>query len=289
VTGRHRAGRHRARRVVDQGTRRPGAHRAGAHRAPTPTLAPRVASAAVVAALAGATVITTAPWRDLDARAAGSTPGTAVAAAGFAAEPRVQAGSSRGAQLRPGVSAVTAVSLVAAAGRSVARELPAALDRANRSVGAGLETTSAGTGAIALAALREAHHPPILAAHRTSSYGMRWGRLHRGIDYGADWGTPLYAVAQGTVTAAGWTHGLGYHVKLTLPDGTVLVYGHLSRVSVSEGQSVVPGQKVGEVGSSGTSTGAHLHFEVRVDGVSINPDPWLQKRLGDRHLAPPRD
>lgn len=297
MTGRHRAGRHRARRPVDPGRRRPGAHRArvlreeasrrgGAHRAPAPTVAPGVVSAAVVAALAGATVLTTAPWRDLDAVAAGAAPGTAVAAAGFAAEPRVQAGSSRGVQLRPGVSAGTAASLLTAAGRSVARELPAALARAERSVGAGLETTSAGTGAIATTALREAHHPPILTAHRTSSFGMRWGRLHRGIDYGADWGTPLYAVAAGRVSAAGWTRGLGYHVKLTLPDGTVLVYGHMSRIAVSQGQLVVPGQKVGEVGSSGTSTGAHLHFEVRIDGVSIDPDPWLLERLGERHLTP---
>lgn len=141
---------------------------------------------------------------------------------------------------------------------------------------------------ISATALREAHHPPVLNAHRTSSFGMRWGRMHRGIDYGADLGTPLYAVAAGTVTAAGWTRGLGYHVKLTLPDGTVLVYGHLSRVSVSEGQRVSPGQQVGEVGSSGVSTGAHLHFEVRVDGISINPDPWLHERLGDRHLPPSR-
>lgn len=242
----------------------------------------------MVAAVAGVAVSTSAPWRPSDAQAA-SEAGTAavgVAAAGFAVEPRTQVGSRAASYLRPGAAPVTVMSAVTRAGESVFRDLPEAYEGVNRSMAAGIETTTAGTGAIAATAWREAHHPPVLDARRTSSFGVRWGRLHRGIDYGADLGTTLYAVAAGTVSAAGWTHGLGYHVKLTLTDGTVLVYGHLSKVDVAEGQQVAAGQPVGEVGSSGTSTGAHLHFEVRIDGASVDPDPWLADRLGERHLPP---
>src|SRR5690606_708080 len=112
---------------------------------------------------------------------------------------------------------------------------------ADMSIAASVDLTTAGAEMVTRAAWQEAHHPPVLNAWRTSSFGLRWGRLHRGIDYGADVGEPLYAVAPGTVSSAGWTYGLGYHVKLTLEDGTVLVYGHLSTVGVSQGEQVAAG------------------------------------------------
>jgi murein DD-endopeptidase MepM/ murein hydrolase activator NlpD len=100
--------------------------------------------------------------------------------------------------------------------------------------------------------------------------------MHNGLDFGADVGTPLYAVGRGTVTTASWNPGLGYHVKITLDTGEVLVYGHLSQMLASTGDSVEAGTQIGRVGSTGRSTGAHLHFEVRIDGAATDPLPWLE-------------
>uniref|UniRef100_UPI0012963105 M23 family metallopeptidase n=1 Tax=Ornithinicoccus halotolerans TaxID=1748220 RepID=UPI0012963105 len=112
----------------------------------------------------------------------------------------------------------------------------------------------------------------------TSRYGYRWGRLHSGIDYGATYGAPVRAVGGGTVEMTGWTTGLGYQVRVRLDDGTLLVYGHLSQVGVASGQRVATGQWLGAVGNSGRSTGPHLHLEVRLDGVAVDPLPWLSAR-----------
>lgn len=112
----------------------------------------------------------------------------------------------------------------------------------------------------------------------TSRYGYRWGRLHRGIDYGAAYGAPVRAVGGGTVEMTGWSHGLGYQVRVRLDDGALLVYGHLSQVGVASGQRVATGQRLGAVGNSGRSTGPHLHLEVHLGGVAVDPLPWLAAR-----------
>ncbi|MGB5953607.1 MAG: M23 family metallopeptidase [Ornithinimicrobium sp.] len=126
---------------------------------------------------------------------------------------------------------------------------------------------------------RRAFRSPIRNARLTSGYGQRWGRMHHGMDFGAEVGHPLYAVAQATVTTAAYNSGLGYHVRITLTDGTEVSYGHLSEISVETGDVIGPGTLVGEVGNSGSSTGAHLHFEVRgPDGERLDPRPWLAKR-----------
>lgn len=120
------------------------------------------------------------------------------------------------------------------------------------------------------------------SARITSEFGQRWGRAHNGIDYGATQGTPLVSVGKGTVTVAAYNSGLGNHVKITLDDGTVIVYGHMSSDTVVEvDQAVMPGDKVGYLGNTGNSTGPHLHFEVRPGGVDADPiDPraWLEER-----------
>ncbi len=126
-----------------------------------------------------------------------------------------------------------------------------------------------------------AFHAPISTGHQTSGFGHRWGRDHDGIDIGADYGTPLYAVAHATVSWTGWTPGLGYQVRLLLSDDTVVIYGHLSRILTTQDAEVAPGDLVARVGSSGRSTGAHLHFEVRQDGAAVDPEPWLAARLAD--------
>jgi murein DD-endopeptidase MepM/ murein hydrolase activator NlpD len=113
-----------------------------------------------------------------------------------------------------------------------------------------------------------------MCAPVTSEYGPRWGRMHQGIDQGAPTGTPIGASKAGTVIFAGWQGGYG---NLVLIDhgGVVTAYAHQSSMSVSSGQSVSQGQTIGYVGSTGNSTGPHLHFETRVNGSAVNPRQYL--------------
>ncbi len=109
----------------------------------------------------------------------------------------------------------------------------------------------------------------------TSPYGMRWGRLHEGIDIGAPTGTPIYASAGGRVIYAGWQGGYGNLVVIDHQNGIATAYGHQSQIAVSSGQFVSQGQVIGYVGSTGHSTGPHLHFEVRVNGTPVDPLSYL--------------
>lgn len=113
----------------------------------------------------------------------------------------------------------------------------------------------------------------------TSSYGPRWGRMHSGIDIGAAYGAPIRAVSTGVVTEAGYSGGYGRLVVIRHDDGTETYYAHQSRISVSVGEKVLAGETIGLIGSSGFSTGPHLHFEVRLaNGSAINPRTWLRER-----------
>ncbi|RAV03080.1 murein hydrolase activator EnvC [Paenibacillus sp. YN15] len=102
-------------------------------------------------------------------------------------------------------------------------------------------------------------------------------KLHKGIDLAAPKGTPVLSADEGTVILASWVSGYGNTVVVDHNNGLVTWYGHMSAISVSEGDSVKRGGKVGEVGSTGDSTGNHLHFEVRKDGgdTPTNPRPYL--------------
>ncbi len=139
---------------------------------------------------------------------------------------------------------------------------------------------TAGQSALSIQdSLVPAYVAPITGARITSGFGSRWGRMHNGMDFGADVGHPLSAVGRGTVTTAGYSSGLGYHVQIALDDGTEVLYAHMSAIGVNEGSTVEPGDSVGKVGNSGRSTGPHLHFEVRnSDSVPIDPRPWLTER-----------
>ncbi|SAK92932.1 peptidase M23B [Caballeronia fortuita] len=114
-----------------------------------------------------------------------------------------------------------------------------------------------------------------------SPYGNRLdpftGRLsfHPGIDFAGPTGTPILASAGGRVIAAGERNGYGNAIDIRHGDGLVTRYGHASRILVKVGDYVMPGQVIAEVGSTGRSTGPHLHFEVIVDGAQINPSPYL--------------
>jgi murein DD-endopeptidase MepM/ murein hydrolase activator NlpD len=108
-----------------------------------------------------------------------------------------------------------------------------------------------------------------------SGFGMRWGRLHEGIDIAASSGTPIWAAAAGTVIHAGWLGGYGNLVVVDHGNGLATAYAHASAILVGVGQQVAQGETVALVGSTGNSSGPHLHFEVRVNGTAVDPLLYL--------------
>lgn len=109
-----------------------------------------------------------------------------------------------------------------------------------------------------------------------SRYGYRWGRLHAGTDVGVPTGTTVRASRAGQVTVAGWLGGYGNCVMIDHGDGVTTVYGHLSEITVSVGEYVDQGERVALSGNTGRSTGPHLHFEIRINGSAVDPEPYLQ-------------
>jgi murein DD-endopeptidase MepM/ murein hydrolase activator NlpD len=136
----------------------------------------------------------------------------------------------------------------------------------------------------------EAKKRAVAAAHRwvmpvsgytlTSGFGFRWGKMHPAQDLACPVGTPVHALSTGTVIFAGWSNeGYGYMVKIQYWDGTVSWMAHNSRLLVSIGDKVVPGQTVSYSGSTGNSTGPHVHLEIHPgDGSAVAPRTWLAKR-----------
>lgn len=118
---------------------------------------------------------------------------------------------------------------------------------------------------------------PIDGARITSGFGMRqhpilgYSKMHKGLDFGAATGTPIMAAGDGTVIFAGSKGSYGKYVQLTHPNGYATAYAHMSRIAVKRGQSVRQGQVIGHVGSTGRSTGPHLHYEVLARGRQLNP------------------
>lgn len=137
-------------------------------------------------------------------------------------------------------------------------------------------------------ALRERARVPSVwptEGRTTDSYGGRGNpfgggtfEFHGGLDIATAWGTPVVAAGSGTVTFAGWQGGYGQMVIVEHGDGLSTRYGHLSRVEVSVGEQLTRGQQLGRVGSTGRSTGPHLHFEVRIGETAVNPRRYLPAR-----------
>jgi murein DD-endopeptidase MepM/ murein hydrolase activator NlpD len=124
---------------------------------------------------------------------------------------------------------------------------------------------------------------PVKTAAFTSGYGVRSdpfrgaAAMHAGIDLAGPLGTPIYATADGVVSDAGYNSGgYGNLVKIDHGRGIETRYGHLSAILVSPGQRIARGQQIGRMGSTGRSTGSHLHYEVRIDGRAVNPIPFMK-------------
>lgn len=122
---------------------------------------------------------------------------------------------------------------------------------------------------------------PVDDARLTSSYGMRdhpvtgGRRAHKGVDLAQPTGTPIYATADGVVSKASWYGSYGLYVSLEHGGEIQTRYAHMSRLNVADGQRVKKGDVIGFVGSTGRSTGPHLHYEVRVRGDAVNPVPYM--------------
>lgn len=123
---------------------------------------------------------------------------------------------------------------------------------------------------------------PLESGLLRSSFGMRnhpvlgGRRAHKGVDLAAPSGTPIYASADGIVSKAEWFSSYGLYVSLEHGGDIQTRYGHMSRLNVYNGQKVKKGELIGYVGSTGRSTGPHLHYEVRVAGAAVNPIPYMQ-------------
>ena len=113
----------------------------------------------------------------------------------------------------------------------------------------------------------------------TSGYGWRWGRMHKGIDIANNTGTAIHAARDGVITYSGWSSGYGYLVEMSHADGESTRYAHNSRLLVKKGQVVPQGARISLMGSTGRSTGPHLHFEIRRSGgAAVNPLSKLPTR-----------
>jgi len=132
---------------------------------------------------------------------------------------------------------------------------------------------------------------PVSGAHLTSGFGVRihpllgYSKMHTGVDFGASYGTPIRAAGDGDIDQAGRESGYGNTIVISHSDHLQTLYGHMSRFAagIREGGHVNQGQVIGYVGSTGRSTGPHLHFEVRVDDRPVNP--MTVRSAGGRQLA----
>lgn len=133
-----------------------------------------------------------------------------------------------------------------------------------------------GTKALPAKAATGSFGRPISGGTISSYFGQRWGELHQGLDIAAPKGTTIYASDGGTVEIADWSGSYGKLVTINHGNGLVSYYGHCSEIYVTSGQKVAKGEKIAAVGSTGNSTGNHVHFEIRKDGTPVNPLNYLK-------------
>lgn len=136
---------------------------------------------------------------------------------------------------------------------------------------------------------------PINGFEVNSRFGLRRlsferrARMHEGLDYAAPAGTPILACAEGRVLRTGTSTTYGRFVEIEHANGVTSFYAHMSRISASQGDVVAAGDLIGAVGSTGRSTGAHLHFEIRRNGQQVNPESFLGRAFAPHDVAPDAD
>ena len=132
---------------------------------------------------------------------------------------------------------------------------------------------------------------PLSGSRLSSGYGMRdhpvigGRRNHKGVDLAAPTGTPIYATADGIVGRADWFSSYGLFVRIEHGADLETRYAHMSKLAVAAGETVKKGDIIGYVGSTGRSTGPHLHYEVRIDGVAVNPIPYMVESEAQQAFA----
>lgn len=153
------------------------------------------------------------------------------------------------------------------------------IERTSPTVGTGAQT--AYSAPFAQPTISVPSRMPLEGAQLTSGYGMRTHpvlggrRRHSGIDLAAPTGTPVYATADGIIGRADWFSSYGLFISIDHGASMETRYAHLSRLAVAAGDNVKKGDLIGYVGSTGRSTGPHLHYEVRIDGLAVNPIPYM--------------
>jgi murein DD-endopeptidase MepM/ murein hydrolase activator NlpD len=239
--------------------------------------------------VAGGLVIRQAGAQELSPEAAAmKNVSNSVAGLGLAADPDAVAAAAAG---RAGARssrdmARDASALIASATTSAEQAAADAQDAADQAAAAARARTQA-RAAAARKAAEAAKARAVARAHRwvvpvagytlTSGFGWRWGKMHPAQDLAVPTGTPVHALSSGTVVFSGWsTEGYGYMVKIRYWDGTVSWMAHNSRLVVAVGDEVEPGQLVSYSGSTGNSTGPHVHLEIHPgDGAAVAPRTWL--------------
>ena len=168
-----------------------------------------------------------------------------------------------------------------------------AIERNAPTAGGTAGTATAYSSPIPQRAVSVPSRMPLEGAALTSGFGMRTHpvlggrRQHHGIDLAAPTGTPVYATADGVVGRADWYSSYGLYISINHGASMETRYAHLSRLAVAAGDNVKKGDLIGYVGSTGRSTGPHLHYEVRVDGLAVNPIPYMVE--SEAQLAYARD
>ncbi len=167
-----------------------------------------------------------------------------------------------------------------------------AIERTSPTVGTG-EVGTAYSSPVPQRAVSVPSRMPLEGASLTSGFGMRTHpvlggrRQHAGIDLAAPTGTPVYATADGVIGRADWYSSYGLYISINHGASMETRYAHLSRLAVAAGDNVKKGDLIGYVGSTGRSTGPHLHYEVRVEGLAVNPIPYMVE--SEAQLAYARD
>ena len=194
----------------------------------------------------------------------------------------------------PALANSSATADIAAPLRAAQAERPTALgnrDEQFKSLFSRWQSMDGSTAPTANSSVSIPSRMPVDGVRLSSDYGMRTHpvlggrRGHKGVDLAGPTGTPIHATADGIVSRADWFASYGLYVSLEHGGSLQTRYGHMSRLNVAAGQRVRKGEIIGYVGSTGRSTGPHLHYEVRIAGAAVNPVPYLQAGSYQQALA----